>query len=520
MSEALVTYRSVPTRIATSHSVHTGIARATPISVLELFHPDGSPRRSLVLGSGCPPDLLPNPKITAGELDLIVLAPTVQECRKDFWLRDAVQSLCQKLARDGIAYILAPPLWRTTIKQLLERCGLFTEQSMIHLANTVSSRYLVPLAPGPLSFILAQSLPFKHWTSALVAAGARLTFKEALCEKLFPSLGFVMRRLGARPIFHWLSKLHPNGGERAHVLIRRSWRGRNGPIVLYRFTSRHPFPCAIAKLALTHSGTANQLREANVLAGLGPNVRSSGARIPELLSVGRLGGSPVLVESAIKGQPLASLLRAHPSRATQVLESVTTWLERWNRQTAVLQPLNENLLERHILGPAAVLAPILNSLDGYGDWLRMRCARITRIPCPLVATHNDLTMWNILRDDQGPIGIIDWETGEPMGLPLVDFFYAAVDGVAATRNYNDRLKAFQACFIPGGTHEPVIRRLATNFKRAIPTAGGILEMAFHSCWLHHAANEYRSTGESRGEFIKIVQWLATNRSDIAPWIRE
>jgi thiamine kinase-like enzyme len=270
---------------------------------------------------------------------------------------------------------------------------------------------------------------------------------------------------------------------------------------------------------LTEEGASNRMREATILTSLGPSARSAGAQIPQLLSFGRLNQYPVLLQSPISGQSFAKLLSFQPNRLPEVFDCITAWLERWNLETMVVRPLNSELLERDLLTPAASLAPLLEKGDEYRDWLQMRSARLVGAPSPLVATHNDLTMWNIFREDKEDIGIIDWETARDTGLPLVDLFYAVVDGVAATQGYTDRFKAFAACFVAGGTHKPVIDSLVRRLQRGIRVPDEMLELCFHSCWIHHAANEHHSTGESQGPFIKIVQWLALNRYHISTWIR-
>ena len=83
----------------------------SPISLLELFHPDGVARRALVRGGNCPEILRPLFSSEATEVaDLVLFAPTAAECRAVEWLEDTVRELKQRLAPDGIVYVVAPPL--------------------------------------------------------------------------------------------------------------------------------------------------------------------------------------------------------------------------------------------------------------------------------------------------------------------------------------------------------------------------------------------------------------------------
>jgi hypothetical protein len=181
----------------------------------------------------------------------------------------------------------------------------------------------------------------------------------------------------------------------------------------------------------------------------------------------------------------------------------------------ITRPFDRTLLDQEILDPAALLAPFLERGREYHNWLTERCAAVAGAPTTLVATHNDLTMWNVLLDEQERLGVLDWEAAREGGLPLVDFFYAMADAVAATQSYVDRPKAFEACFSPGGIYAHAVARLLRRLRHVINISDAMAELCFHACWLHHAANEYRSNGSyDPRPFFKIVQWLVLHRSHL------
>jgi hypothetical protein len=178
----------------------------------------------------------------------------------------------------------------------------------------------------------------------------------------------------------------------------------------------------------------------------------------------------------------------------------------------MIRLLDNEQLSQYLLAPTAILAPLLEQGKAYQDWLTARCAMLRGWRAPFVATHNDLTMWNILLDEQGGIGVVDWETASAQGFPLVDFFYAVTDAVAAVRGYVDRPQAFAACFAPRGSYEHVVGRLLRRFRHAVEIPDAIADLCFHACWLHHAVNEHHSSGSSAPRpFFKIMQWLVLHR---------
>jgi Phosphotransferase enzyme family len=419
-----------------------------------------------------------------------------------------------------VAYVLAPPRWRLRIKRLLYSHSLSMELSIVHLPDQAASRYLVPLSPAPIRYAISKLLPIPRWGRSLAATGLRLPGVVTLVENSLPSVGLVARHPGARPLFDWLFQLDQHAPGGGSAVIRTSWRGRDGAIVLYRFLDCDAQPSAIAKLNLTTAMAGNRVAEATALAHLGPSAGSAGARIPRPLLLGERNDSPVLLQTVVSGQPLASVLASRPNRLLDIIKHLIVWLERWNRSTMTIKPLDPKLLDRELLAPAALLAPLLDHGGAYRNWLTEGCAALVRVPVALVAAHNDLTMWNVLLDEQGRLGVLDWESACEACLPLVDFFYGLTDAVAAAQGYFDRGKAFEACFALDGTYAPAVRQFLKPLRDAVEISDEMAELCFHACWLHHAANEHRAAvaGAPR-PFFKIVQQLALHRHQFRWWLK-
>jgi hypothetical protein len=261
-------------------------------------------------------------------------------------------------------------------------------------------------------------------------------------------------------------------------------------------------------------------QEAGLMTQFGPGVRSAGAHIPQPLRVEQIGGRPLLLQTVLSGQSIASLLAAKPNRLFDLIERVVCWLACWNLSTMVLKPLDQSQLDQKLLAPATLLSPFLHQGEAYKAWLTTRCAQAVGMLVPFVATHNDLTMTNILFDKQeGRLGVIDWETGCADDFPLVDFFYAVADADAAIQSYTDRPKAVEACFAPGGSFTGIMARLQMRLRHALEVPAEVADLCFHACWLHHAANEHHLDEPSeRRRFLQIVQWLVWHRSRTHRWV--
>ena len=496
------------------------VRRYAPL--LELLHPNGIIRESFVIGSNAPAVSVPASRMPAGEdADLVILAPTATECHTAGWLETAVWSLARKIELDGIAYVLTPPPWRARVKRLLRHHGLVIGPSILHLPNRVSSRYLVPLAPILARYACANVLPLSPLGRRLAMLALRLPGAQKLLENVLPSAAFVARPAGAHPLFGWLFRLDGEGDRSGSAVISRSWRSENGGVILHRFLDGDNQPSAIAKMNLGTSGAAKRIAEAATLARLGPSARRAGAQVPKLLILGRIDNQPVLLQTVVAGRTVAPVLASRPNSFVDIMERLVIWLEHWNLASLANRPLDCELLDREIIAPAALLSPLLEQGKEYQDWLAMRCAMIRGLRMPFVATHNDLTMWNVLLDEQGRLGVVDWESAREDGFPLVDFFYAVTDAVMAAEGfgYSDRPQALVACFTPNGAYALAVRRFVRRLRNSIEISDEIAELCFHAGWLHHAANEHRSSGFSDPRpFLKIVQSLARYRSHFTEWM--
>jgi hypothetical protein len=135
---------------------------------------------------------------------------------------------------------------------------------------------------------------------------------------------------------------------------------------------------------------------------------------------------------------------------------------------------------------------------------------------PFVATHNDLTSWNVLVDAGGALGIVDWEAPKHAGLPLTDFYYAVTQCVAAATQ-PDPFEAFRHSFLPGQSDSLPVARLHDTLCREVDVPTEAIDLCLHACWLYHAVNEMRKKPHEppeRRPYLRIVDWLANQRAGV------
>jgi hypothetical protein len=215
----------------------------------------------------------------------------------------------------------------------------------------------------------------------------------------------------------------------------------------------------------------------------------------------------------VHGRPATTLLNEAPQRVFAVTERLVRWLECWNQETRVIKCIEYAWLEREILVPAALQAPFLPCGSEYLAWLKQRCAAIAGTPVPFVATHNDLSVWNVLVDGQRRLGIVDRETGRDEDVPLVDFVYLITEATAAVGGYADWRTAFEACFAREGRYAPWVASLQMRLTTALNVPDSLVEICLHACWIRRLARHHELQ-----PFLPIVDWLATNRADHGAWV--
>jgi Ser/Thr protein kinase RdoA (MazF antagonist) len=236
-----------------------------------------------------------------------------------------------------------------------------------------------------------------------------------------------------------------------------------------------------------------------------------------LVAAGQQHGLPFIAQSAIPGRSAAIVLAHESAQLCGLLSALTAWLRSWHARTRHDVELANSHLEAWVLEPATRL--LGNDAPEYLAWLRQRCQAVAGRRVALVATHNDLTMANVLVSDDG-LGIVDWEAATASGTPLADFCYAAADAVAARTGYRDRLLAFTACFARDGALAHEVEQLGRQLVHEPGAADTPLDLWLHVCWLRHADNEQRRDLTGPRPFGEIVTWLASHHAQLAPWLTD
>jgi len=479
---------------------------------IELLHPDGPGLPGAVIGRASERFFAPvRPAAGSQSLDFVLVAPDANERADPGFLQQAAALISGSLSTDGLAYVVAPVHWQRRLRRRLPEADFAFGPTIVHLPPGVSDQILVPADTHLLRYA-ASALTNMSWVSRrLLAAALRLPGIQGAIRRT-SEVGVVVRRTGARLLLEWLAS---DGHDVASAVIRTKWRAYGGTAILHCFPADGATPVAVAKVVLDDRLAGRVESEAKVLELLGSAAARAGVRVPTANVLRSRGGHAILVEPYLCGQRAHPLLRSRAVDAVSLLSDLTRWLEAWNGATTTPGVLDERRLETHLLGPARRLAPHLKRGTTYVDWLQQLGSTVVGRPMPSVATHNDLTMQNVLLLPGSPPAVVDWEAASDHGFPLTDFFYMAVDLFAAARAAENRTDVLLDCFAADTPRAESVARLGERLAQTSGLSNELMKVAFHACWIQHASNELEKKHEAdRRPFLSILHWLADHPGNI------
>jgi hypothetical protein len=480
-------------------------------TALDLLHPDGHAQQVLVLGDACPPYLRPalaSPNVPDGAVDALLIAPHTRECMRKGWLKHAADAAQRLLGADAVGYVVIARRWRRSFVRLARARGL-TVEPFIHAQQGAGNDYLIPCDAAVARHVLS-TVPMSRSNRNAWRAVWLAPLAEHIVPRLAPDIVLIVRKPAARPLLEWA-----NGSSRFEspldkALIRIKTHGDAVTALVSLFSNRRESPVVHRKVAMSPSSSAARLKESIALSGVGPSAGAAGATAPQCELSQTPQGHWVLSMTSLRGRCAATVLHLAPDELEGVADRLASWLGRWMSATARAGHADPLRLDQELLGPAERLARHLTDGDAYLRHLYSLCVRAQGLPLPRVATHGDLTMSNVLLQDDGALAIVDWESARDDGLPLTDWFYCAADALAATERYRDRTAAFASCFDREHAFGGWMWRTTQRLAAECALTEQMTELMKHATVLHHAANELRAPSGSDRPFLAVAQRLCND----------
>jgi hypothetical protein len=224
---------------------------------------------------------------------------------------------------------------------------------------------------------------------------------------------------------------------------------------------------------------------------------------------------PILVETGVAGDPLdPPAVRQDRAQAAAAIEA---WLSSLPVQAPETRTVDIGARVEAALGSLQRVdgGPPDDRLAGLIERTRLHARRLAGVAMPRVFEHGDPAHPNLMRQSDGRIAAVDWERGEPDGLPIHDLTIALAYVAAAAAGATlppDQAAAFQAAMTGGD------RWAAAALDRDLARLG--VDLAWRpslviSAWVRSAAWLAEQLADSAGT-ADVARWLAADRS-VALW---
>ncbi|MEZ4713583.1 MAG: aminoglycoside phosphotransferase family protein [Caldilineaceae bacterium] len=287
-------------------------------------------------------------------------------------------------------------------------------------------------------------------------------------------------------------------------------------VVFLLISQRKAAPVLVAKTPRLADATASISREAANLQRVQALRPQGFASIPQVVAYEEHCGRPLLVETALVGQPMdPALIR---QRRHACCTAVVNWLlELQTPACANVAPAADSCrtLVEQPLNYWAERFPLTAQEEALLQATNRLVQPLQTMALPLPFEHGDVSHPNLFLLADGSAGVVDWELALPVGLPACDLFffltYAAFAQAEASQQ-GGHLTAFKMAF--WGTEawsKAFVQSYASEMKLPLEA----LTPLFVLTWLRYMVgllSRLEDANSVRGRFDdETANWLRQNR---------
>lgn len=308
------------------------------------------------------------------------------------------------------------------------------------------------------------------------------------------------------------SKGAPSAASRGALLMKTPRFDASSHVLLFVFPPGAARPSLVAKVPRSDASPPALAREAINLRALESLAAGALPGVPRLVPTSSLPG---LLETVVPGREI------HPARVRRdpdrYLEAVVSWLIDLHvasrRLCGDAPSWWADSVERPLQRIEALFAPGTRERE-LTESTRALAEPLRAAGVPRVFEHGDLSAPNLLLDEDR-VGVVDWELGNPDGLPASDLFFFltfvafARSGANSTHRCREAFR--EAFFVDGAWTQRWVRRYAARLE----LDSGSLPALFVLTWARTVAGNVERMGSSAEltgeESESLRRWLRADR---------
>jgi SAM-dependent methyltransferase len=280
-------------------------------------------------------------------------------------------------------------------------------------------------------------------------------------------------------------------------------------------------PNIVVKMTRAGEFNSRLANEAAVLTRLQQEKLIEAGSYPELLFFDTYRGQAVLAQKVIAGEPFRR--RTHLTADCPFAQRAVSWILQLGKASANNPAGAARQVAAKLDELLARFATIYQSSKDESCFLRLQIDRIRgcRGTFPLVFQHGDTGTWNLLVRPGGRVAFIDWENGEPHGMPLWDLFYflrTFGTWISRQNGNRDREVSFQKNFLTASPLRVLLARATEEYCAEVGLATELAEPLFYICWMHWALREAARLSTAKlhdGVYVRLLRLCVRERDRVS-----
>lgn len=253
-------------------------------------------------------------------------------------------------------------------------------------------------------------------------------------------------------------------------------------------------PRVIAKMTRSPVYNARLEREYRTLSTLQSSACMDEGCYPAPLFLRQYGELALIGQAVLRGSPFrnASTGRADCLHARAAIDLLTRLGVASADERMPADRVADQL--EGMVARFARLYPAASEENDFLDELVQRL-RTCDLDMPLVFKHGDPTTWNIVVREDGRVALLDWEHGDPRGLPLwdlLDFLQSYGGWASRMHGPGESPEARAAAFLEPGRMNALFARAIRDYCTHVGIDRSLIEPLFYTCWVDRALRSISS----------------------------